>query len=379
MRTSIKLYEEKDTLTPEQITEIIGPDRVEYITHHLDILPSFPVVLELPNVQMKEILPNCSDLAINDWLPVGVSTAESSLPRFQSSRCNYRSMDRQDLQYWFAGTRVRYLADSHGHFESLYVQKLTCPEAEDEPSFYEDMYRCSMQVSPKNVFAFANRYFLGVLKLEGGDHDGLSSTMRQVNNEVCLDFFGIGLYNATIITTSSWVFVYETSEGLYDYLQSLRNSIEFCREMYPEQMSNMVILVQTPLASDVILSRPSSEYSAEWRQNHNFRQEAFTHVMYKELGGLVDGIIPVFEWSLARNWMNHTRDGVHLHNEYYAELFHVQTMAIMSAMKSKGWQLPLMSVNDERTRWFHDVPLEYADGLLTDSDDSCSENCTEES
>jgi hypothetical protein len=224
-----------------------------------------------------------------------------------------------------------------------------------------------MQVSPKNVFAFANRYFLGVLKLEGGDHDGLSSTMRQVNNEVCLDFFGIGLYNATIITTSSWVFVYETSEGLYDYLQSLRNSIEFCREMYPEQMSNMVILVQTPLASDVILSRPSSEYSAEWRQNHNFRQEAFTHVMYKELGGLVDGIIPVFEWSLARNWMNHTRDGVHLHNEYYAELFHVQTMAIMSAMKSKGWQLPLMSVNDERTRWFHDVPLEYADGLLTDS------------
>lgn len=93
METSIKLYEEKDTLTQEQISEILGPQRLKYLTHHLNILPYFPVVLELPNdvfgassFETKEIMPNCSDLPINDWLPVGVSTSgDDNLPHFSSA------------------------------------------------------------------------------------------------------------------------------------------------------------------------------------------------------------------------------------------------------------------------------------------------------
>lgn len=43
--------------------------------------------------------------------------------------CPY-TVTSSEPQYWFAEMIVRYLADS------LYVQKLTRPEAEDEPSFY---------------------------------------------------------------------------------------------------------------------------------------------------------------------------------------------------------------------------------------------------
>lgn len=121
-------------------------------------------------------------------------------------------------------------------------------------------------------------------------------------------------------------------------------------------MNNLVLLVQSPIASDVLL--PSLDTTSGWRQNHNFRQEAFTRTMYEELEGLVDGIIPVFEWTLARNWMQNTRDGVHLRGSYHAEIFHVQTMAIISAMKSKGWQVPVMAEDDEQVRWFDGMPLE---------------------
>jgi hypothetical protein len=119
------------------------------------------------------------------------------------------------------------------------------------------------------------------MKLTGGDQDGLSTIMRQATMEASTKFFGIGLYNATVITTPSWVFVYETSEGLYDYLHSLKNSIQLCRQIYTEEMNNLVLLVQSPIASDVLLS--SLETTSGWRQHHNFRQEAFTCTMYEEL------------------------------------------------------------------------------------------------
>ena len=164
--------------------------------------------------------------------------------------------------------------------------------------------------------------------------------------------------NATIVTTPSWLFVYETSEGLYHNLHSLKNSIAMCREMYPDEMDDLILLIQSPTASDVIPVAAAKDATEGWRGNHNFREEAFTQSMYNELNGLIDGVIPTFEWTLAKNWMGGTSDGVHQSGEYYKEIFHVQTMAIISAMKSKGWQVPMMAEDDVRVRWFEGVPLE---------------------
>ncbi|KAL7514678.1 hypothetical protein ACHAXN_012580 [Cyclotella atomus] len=129
--------------------------------------------------------------------------------------------------------------------------------------------------------------------------------------------------------------------------------------MHPKEMDKLILLIQSPVASDVILSQLDQPLGLNpWRQNHNFRQEAFTQLMYTELGGLVDGIIPSFQWTLARNWMYNTVDGVHMQSSYYEEIFHVQTMAIISAMRSKGWRVPVMSENDDQARWFDGIPLE---------------------
>jgi hypothetical protein len=308
MKNAQKLYEGKDNMTSQQIAQLLGQDRLNYLTHHLDVLPSFPIILELINrdddAASKEdeeelpkqphhdmlSLPNCTDVPIADWLPVGIRNSANNdgevLPYFQSHKCNYRALDRTQLNHWFAGMRVKYLADSHGQYESNYVFQLTCPEANNTSIFYQDKYSCSMESTNtvgtrKNTFAFAWRFYRGIMKLTGGDQDGLSTIMRQATMEACTKFFGIGLYNATVITTPSWVFVYKTSEGLYDYLHSLKNSIQLCRQIYTEEMNNLVLLVQSPIASDVLLS--SLETTSGWRQHHNFRQEAFTRTMYEEL------------------------------------------------------------------------------------------------
>jgi hypothetical protein len=379
-----KLYEEKEKMTSQQIADLLGHERLHYLTHHLDVLPSFPIILELVNrhdiAALKEdtedllkqphrdmsSLPNCTDVPIAEWLPVGIRNSVNNIgavvPTFQSHKCNYLALDRTELNHWFAGMRVKYLGDSHGQFESDYVFQLTCPEAKSSDVFFRDNYSCSMESTNnagtrKNTFAFAYRFYRAIMHLTGGDHDGLSTNMRQATIEACTKFFGIGLYNATVITTPSWLFVHETKEGLYDYLRSLKNSIQVCRRIYTEKMNNLVLLVQSPIASDVLLTSLEQK-TYDWRQNHNFRQEAFTRTMYEELEGVVDGIIPVFEWTLARNWMQGTSDGVHLKGSYYGEIFHVQTMAIISAMKNKGWQVPVMAEDDERVRWFDGVPLE---------------------
>jgi hypothetical protein len=367
------LYEHKHNMTMDDISELLGPARLHYLMHHLDILPSFPIGLELPDnlldsLQLKprENMTNCSDVPIKDWLPVGIvnnfASQDKSLPYFQSHKCKYRSLNRQELQYWFAGMRVKYMGDSHGQYENNYVFRLTCPEAKTTTNFFNDKYSCSMPSEvasqSRNSFAFAWKFYRGMLKATGGDRDaGLSSLMRQATETACAKFFGIGFYNATVITTPSWPFVYETTEGLYDYLHSLKNAIEYCRRKYPEEMDKLILLVQSPVASDVMLPEDPLEI-IKWRNNHNFLEEPFTEAMYSELDGLVDGIIPVFQWTLARNWMQNTVDGVHLQGPYYEEIFHVQTMAIMSAMRSKGWRVPVVSENDEQARWFDGIPLE---------------------
>ena len=367
-----QLYDHQNTLTPENMTNMLGEDRLRYLTRNLDILPSFPVVIEfskdvIDTFQPQFAMANCTDVPLKDWLPVGThqSTDDPKNWYFQSHKCNYRTFDRKDLQYLFAGMRVKYLADSHGNLESWYVQSLTCPEAKNSDIFYGDKYVCSMKSAdvsqPLNTFSFAFRFYRGIEWYQGDgkqevDMDGLTTGMRHVKKSTCLKFLGIGAYNVTIITTPSWVSIYETSEGLLDYVHSLRSFIEYCRKIYPEEIDNLIILVQTPIAGDVIDKIKDS--TKAWKHSHNFLMESFSRAIRSGLDGVVDGVLPIFEFTLARNWIRGTIDGVHLETSYYNEIFHIQAMAVLSSMRSRGWHIPLIRENDEGARWFENVPLE---------------------
>ena len=378
MKIIQEIYKNKATLTPENITQMLGEDRLRQQKHHLDILPSFPVVIEfsedvIRTFQPRLALPNCTDVPLKDWLPAGVIQSpddnDNNMWYFQSHKCNYRTFDRKDLQHLFAGMRVKYLGDSHGQFESKYVQSLICPEANNSDIFHGDKYACTMKSpdasQPLNSFSFGWRFYRGIewlASLHGkqGDMDGgLTTSMRHSKEIACSKFFGVGLWNATIITTPSWLFVYDTSEGVSDYVHSLRSSIEYCRRLYPKEMNDMIILVQTPTAGDIIPGTTADIDQGGWRENRHFIMQAFCQAIQNELDGLVDGIIPVSEFTLARNWIWHTQsDGVHLRGSYYSEIFHIQAMAVLSAMRSKGWQIPRMPENDENARWFVGISLD---------------------
>ncbi|KAL7530098.1 hypothetical protein ACHAXR_003305 [Thalassiosira sp. AJA248-18] len=367
-----KIKAGKDNLTSDDIAQMVGEDRLQYLARHLDVIPGFPLALELPPSEIfglnsssssnskghngPNMLPNCSEVPLADWLPVGVSSQSDNSPwQFQSTKCHYTTWTRDDLDYWLAGLRIKYLGDSHCHFESINVFNIICPEANSSQQFFKDQYDCPQQ--PNNTFSFGNRFYRGILTSDGHDMDGLSKGMREVRPEACARFLGVGLYNVTIITTPTWLFVYEIEEGLHDYVQSLRDIIQLCRRLHPPEMKDLIILLQSPTAADVFPSKAKST-ADEWRQNHNFREEEFTHALYNKLDGLVDGVIPVFPWTLARNWRHKTSDGVHQTGTYYSEVFHLQSSAIISAMKfSKGWDVPLMSMDDNRTHWFYGVPM----------------------
>ena len=136
----------------------------------------------------------------------------------------------------------------------------------------------------------------------------------------------------------------------------------------PSLMEHFTLLLQSPTAADVIptdnfysdvISRDNvnSGPASEWRQNHNFREEAFTKLLYRELRDEVDGIIPVFEWTLARNWIYQTKDGVHISGSYYEEIFHLQVSAIISAIRSSGRKVPLISQDDMHSLGLIGLPL----------------------
>jgi len=391
MKTAEKIKAIKDNTntTPERIAEMLGADRLEYLARHLDVLPGFPVVLELPRdvtvpsfnggsaaperpgreknssdiTPLSEggsaapALPNCSEVPLADWLPVGALSDGADSWKFQSTKCSYAEWTREDLNFWLAGLRVRFLADSHGqHEQSAVVQPLVCPEAGSTGQYFDDGYDCPQR--PNNTFSFGWRFFRAILDSNGNDHDGLAKSVRYVREEACARFLGLGHHNVTIITTPTWLFAYEIQEGLDDYVRSLGDLIRLCRRQQHSPIEDHVLLLQSPTAADV---HPDidKEPSSEWRNNHNYREEAFTRKLYKELAGEVDGIIPVFEWTLARNWIASTSDGVHLSGTYYKEVFHLQIAAIVSAMKfSKGWDVPLVSREDVRARWFVGVPLD---------------------
>ena len=370
---SEKIKANKDNYTAQDIADLLGEDRLDYLAKHLDVIQGFPLVLELPlplaaaAAAVGELsqtnLPNCSVVPISNWLPVGVSSQpphNGTTWQFQSANCEYTTWTRDDLNYWLAGLRIKVFGDSHVQYENDEAFHFICPEAENTTQFYNDKYACPQQ--PNNTFSWGWRFYRAILP----DHDLLSKDLRDVRPKSCSSMLGVGLYNVTIITTPTWLFVYEIEESLNDYVQSLRDIIQLCHQLHPSEMKDIVLLVQSPTATDVPTATDFHDHlnawqhpADLWRGNHNFREESFTHKLYSKLGDIVDGIIPVFELTLARNWKFRTKDGVHQSGTYYSDIIHLQSSAIISAMKhSKGWKVPLMPMDDDRTHWFYGVKME---------------------
>lgn len=373
VKTSQRIKDNLANLTSDEIAAMLGEDRLAYLSRHLESLPGFPAALELPPPDTvlgdgvsgpPRPLPNCSAVPIDEWRPVGVTSSPDGTGvgrAFSSPNCAYVSYTRDELNYWLAGLRIKYLGDSHGEFENKRVMSVVCPESAGTGDFFDGRYECpeagASDGGTNNTFAYGWRFFRGMLLPDGSDHDGLSREMRLVLPSSCPRFLGVGLGNVTIVMTPTWLFAYEVDEGLYEYIRALRDVISLCRELHPDEMARMVILLQTPTAADVFPDVRKDD-SDEWRANHNFREEAWTRRLREELGGHVDGIIPVFEWTLASNWRGRTSDGVHMGGDYYGEVFHLQVSAILSAMRfGKGWDPPLARGDDPGARWFAGVPL----------------------
>ena len=224
VKTSQRIKENLANLTSGEIADMLGEDRLAYLSRHLESLPGFPAALELPPPDAgagddrpgPRTLPNCSAVPIDEWRPVGATAG----PTFSSPSCAHAAYTRDDLNYWLAGLRVKYLGDSHGEYENKRVMSVVCPESESTGSFFGNRYECpeagAAEGGRNNTFAYGWRFFRGMLNPDGSDHDGLSREMRLVRPRSCSRFLNVGLGNVTIIMTPTWLFAYEVDEGLYE-------------------------------------------------------------------------------------------------------------------------------------------------------------------
>ena len=369
-------------LPAEKIAEMFTAERLAYLDRHLDPLPTFPLNLEiaLPRRQTQHhvSVPDCGTIPLDDWEPVGVASdgvfndTSPFAPKdevhpwvFRPANCHFTYRTLAQLNDLLAGIRVKLIGDSHMENILNEARALMCAEyAHENPKYFDSKYDCPYR---NNSFQLAYRFFRGVYKEDmKNDFDAISKNLRSGSPKSCREILGLGQYNVTILSIPHWMFVYETQEGLDDFLLALRNLLERCDTLHPELMQQHVILLQTATARDSLPIKTEKDLDASpahsWRGIHNHRIESYTYAMKDQLRGYVEGIIPAFEMTLARMWDAQTRDGVHLPHSTYRELLHVEIAAIQSAMKYKrGLELPLKSMGRKdlhSLRWFANLELE---------------------
>jgi len=395
-----------ERLATGQIEAMFTPERLEYLQRYLEPLfqrqvritttstsaitrastnGSSAQSLAQPNqpsttTTIKPVLPDCGSLPMEWWEPAGVFDdptyndtsrfADPNAPKqwpFRAARCHFPARTLSQMNHLLAGIRILAPGDSHGDNVANEVRDILCPEINNHTShaaFFDQKYDCPHR---NNTFVHAYRYFLGVWDNDMmHDRDGISANLRHGTLKSCQRFLGLGLYNVTIINFPHWLMVYETQEGLDDFVLALKSLMIQCRHSkdYKELFENHIVLLQSPTARDYLPVVRESELDIHpahsWRGIHNHRMDAVTHQLKTKLRGHVDGIIPAFDMTLARMKTDATRDGVHLATDAYRQLLHVQIAAVQSAMKYKrGMELPIMEVDDPKARWFVNQPLEW--------------------
>ena len=346
------------TLSVAEVMERVGEDRLDYLQNHLEAIPGKPFTFLFENRDNKHVvpprkeLPDCSEVPVPLWAPVGVfqNADHNSLVKwsFASSRCNFGYKGLDELSERLRGMRIKYLQDSHGDFILESWVKMMCPGFSTKEVF-DHKYNCPNRTHTFNVvYQFFRAVYLGVdFK---NDQDGISNAFRQGSLSSCTGLLGLGMYNATIIAIPTWIFVYETREGWNNIITAIESLLHNCKEHFPNLYDKHIVLIQTTTAvtSDLI-----HEPLQGWRGVHNFNIEYVSGCIHRRLGRLVDGIIPVFEMTYARLNYDPMRDLIHHSVTSYRDIGQVHAMGVISAMKARNMQSDRLD-----TRWFEGVPLQ---------------------
>lgn len=344
-----KTRQDAGNLTTEDMLNFLGEDRLDYLKNHFEPIPGMPFNFTYNNsedvVQQRDELPDCVDIPISSWPPVGTFFQTNvSENQFASARCNFRNRDLQDFTESLRGMRIRYLQDSHGGNINEIWTSIMCPEL-THGQFFESGYICPNRTTP---FTFAYRFFRAVYDNSDfqRDFDGLSLAMRHGSLSSCTQLLGLGRYNATIIAIPSWIYVYETREGFENLISSMESLFHNCREKFPDLYNKHIFLIQTTTANE---ERESKDVLNSWRGIHNYIVESVSQLVQDRLGKLVDGIIPVFDMTYAGTTY---QDGMHLVKTGYRDVAQVHAAAVMSAMKVRHMKNTL-----EDPRWFVGLPV----------------------
>lgn len=373
-----------EELPTDQIKNMFTQERLRYLQRHL--LPLFQRQIRISFAQPQNQqpqqptppLPDCGTIPMAHWEPGGVfldhayndsshyhpkGTPVQTWP-FRTARCSFPPRTLPQMNDLLAGLRILMLGDSHGGNILNEVRCILCPEYSNANwDAYYPSYDCPFR---NNSFSYAYRFFRGTFQADMvKDMDHLSKFLRSGTDDACERMLGLGLHNATIITMPHWIMVYETQEGIDDFVLAIKSLLINCRESHAELMEDHVILLQSPTARDYLPVEQGSQQEVldlnpahSWRGIHNYRLEAVTQQIKRELSEHVDGIIPIFGMTLARMKTEQTRDGVHLQTSDYREILHIQLAAVRSALKSKrGLDLPMMKADDPKARWFAGQPF----------------------
>ena len=347
-------------LTIADIRNHIGKDQIDYLQTHLEAIPGMPCTFMFDHSGNKytsfdqEKLPHCSEVPISSWVPAGVHYHEDDLhPEenwpFASARCSFREMELTELNDKLRGMRIKFLQDSHGNFINEVFREIMCPEV-SSGDYFEAHSDCPNHT---HNFAVCYRFFRAVYNSAEfvSDFDHLSVALRQGSLKSCKGLLGIGLFNATIIAIPTWIFVYETREGWDNFITSIESLLNNCKAAFPDLYRNHIVLLQTTTAIESI---PFDDLTESWRGIHNYNIEHVSALLLDRLGGLVDGIIPVFDMTFAKsNFIPTFSDNVHLVGTGYRYIAQAQAAAVISAMKYRNMKNTLTD-----PRWFAGLPPE---------------------
>ena len=346
--------------TMADMINFIGNEQIDYLQNYLDAIPGMPFTFMFDHSKKKytsfdrEQLPDCSEVPISSWVPAGVhhheddEHPEENWP-FASARCSFREMELAELNDKLRGMRIKFLQDSHGGFINTVFREMMCPEVSEE-DYFEAHNDCPNHT---HNFAICYRFFRAVYDSAEfvSDFDFLSVALRQGSLTSCKEVLGIGLFNATIIAIPTWIFVYETREGWDNIITSIESLLNNCKAAFPDLYRNHIVLLQTTTA---IESRPFDDLTESWRGIHNYNIEHVSASLLDRLGGLVDGIIPVFDMTYAKsNFFPTFSDNVHLLETGYRYIAQAQAAAVISAMKFRNMKNTLTN-----PRWFAGLPAE---------------------
>jgi hypothetical protein len=217
-------------------------------------------------------------------------------------QCYFPDYTAARLNHNFRCIKFRLLCDSHGmNSQRLWVE-LLCPNMTtgiDLRNEYNDDYP-----DPQNDMMISWKLYRAIFKNVqfNSDFNGICKNARLGKDISCVQFLGLGENNVAIIGLPTWLFVYETNEGMDKFLTSLESLLSECRVLHPDLFESHIFLLQTPMASDSGFNPKSGTGTSGWRGIQNYRVEAFSDEAVRRLAPNVDGVLPVFDLSLS--WLD---------------------------------------------------------------------------